>query len=60
VWQDPIVEEVRKQRLKIEAECGNDFDRIFKQAMKIQKKFANRLISKPALQKKSTETTSVI
>ncbi len=47
MWKDPIVEEVRKERLKIEAECGNDFDKIFEQAMKMQKKFATRLVSKP-------------
>ena len=50
MWKDPIVEEVRKQRLKIEADCGNDFDKIFEQAMKIQEKIATKLISKPAHQ----------
>ncbi len=37
MWQDPIVEQVRKQRLKIERDCGNNLTEIFKQAMKIQK-----------------------
>jgi hypothetical protein len=55
MWKDPIVEEVRKQRLRIEADCGNDFDKIFEQAMKTQKKFKSRLISKPALHKESTK-----
>ena len=27
MWKDPIVEEVRKQRLKIEADSGNGFDK---------------------------------
>ncbi len=40
MWKDPIVEEVRKQRLKIESDSGNDFDKIFKKAMKIQEKIA--------------------
>lgn len=60
MWKDPIVEEVRKQRLRIEADCGNDFDKIFEQAMKTQEKLTTRLISKPALQKESTETTSEV
>lgn len=57
MWKDPIVEQVRKQRLKIEADCGNDFDKIFEQAMKIQEKIATKLVSKPAHQQ-STETIS--
>jgi len=47
MWKDPIVEEVRKQRLAIEAECGNDFEQIFEQAIEIQKKIPARLVSKP-------------
>ena len=50
MWTDPIVEEVRKQRLKIEAECEDDFARIFEQAMKIQKKITANLASKPLRQ----------
>lgn len=57
MWKDPIVEEVRKHRLKIESDCGNDFDKIFEQAMRIQEKFATRLISKP-VSKESTEIAS--
>jgi hypothetical protein len=60
MWKDPIVEELRKQRLKIEADCENDFQKIFEQAMKTQQKFVTRLISKPALQKESTEMTSEV
>ncbi len=48
MWTDPIVEEVRKRRLKIEKECKNDFDRIFRQAAEIQKKLTERLVSKPS------------
>ena len=57
MWKDPIVEEVRKQRLKIEVDCGNNFDKIFEQVMKTQEKLRSRLISKPALRKKPTKTT---
>ena len=59
MWKDPIVEEIRKQRLKIEAECGKDFDKIFEQAMKIQEKISTRVISKPAHQQ-STEKISEV
>jgi len=33
MWKDHIVEEIRKIRLKIEAECDNNFDKIFAQAI---------------------------
>ena len=59
MWKDPIVEEIRKQRLKIESDCGNDFGNIFKMAMKIQEKITSGLVSKPAL-RRPTETTSEI
>lgn len=59
MWTDPIVEEVRKQRLEIEADCGNDFDEIFKQAMKMQDKIATELISKPTHQKSSEAISEV-
>jgi len=59
MWKDPIVDKVRKQRLKIEADCDNDFGKIFEQAMVIQEKIADRLISKPRPQK-STKTTFVV
>ncbi|MFQ5630245.1 MAG: hypothetical protein ACE5I1_15860 [bacterium] len=49
MWQDPIVEEIREIRRKIEAECQDDFDKIFAQAMAFQKKFALRTVSKPGL-----------
>jgi hypothetical protein len=52
MWQDPIVEEIRDIRRKIELECGNDFDEIFAQAIKLQKKLANRVVSKPGVNHK--------
>ncbi len=58
MWQDPIIEEIRKIRLKIEADCGNDFNQIFVQAMKLQEKMANRLIVKPSKKPKPTLTTA--
>ncbi len=56
MWKDPIVEEVRKERLKIERECGNSFKEISAQAMKIQEAVKDRLADRnsvrlPALSK---------
>lgn len=42
MWEDPVVNEIRKMRMEIEQECGNDLDRIFAQAMEIQKQFADK------------------
>jgi hypothetical protein len=47
MWKDPIVEEVRKIRHEIEAESGDDFERIFSSAMEIQKQYKDRLVSRP-------------
>ncbi len=58
MWKDPIVEEVRKRRLKIEEECKNDFDRIFGQAAEIQKKLTERLVSKPSSSLNRKKATS--
>ncbi len=57
MWKDHIVEEIRKIRLKIEAECDNNFDKIFAQAIETQEKLANRLVSKPAYNSLRSDTT---
>ena len=57
MWKDHIVEEIRKIRLKIEAECDNDFDKIFAQAIEAQEKLANRLVSKPAYHSQMSDMT---
>lgn len=54
MWRDPIVDEIRKHRQKIEADNNNDFDKIIAQAMKFQKQFENRLVSKPGVKKQKT------
>jgi hypothetical protein len=49
---DPIVEEVRRVRREIEAECGNDAQKYFEHLAELQKKYADRLVClgpKPAL-----------
>lgn len=60
MWQDPIVEEIRKQRLKLEADCENDFDKIFEQAIETQRKFEHRLVSKPSSESRLKQTTSAV
>jgi hypothetical protein len=57
MWKDPIVEEIRRIRLNIEAECDNDFDKIFAQAIEAQEKLANRLVSKPAYNSQMNDAT---
>ncbi len=58
MWTDPIVEEVRKHRLEIEKACDNDFDKLFKRIKEREKKFQNRLVTKPIkdLQEKGGKT----
>ena len=56
MWKDPIVEEVRKESLEIERECGNTFEGISAQAMKVQETVKDRLADRnpvrlPALSK---------
>jgi len=59
MWKDPIVEEIRKIRLKIEAECDNDFNKIFAQAIKVQEKLSNRIVRKPAYNSQQSVITEV-
>jgi len=42
MWIDPVVEEVRRIRLEIEAECHNDFDELLAQAVQATKMFHNQ------------------
>ncbi len=47
MWNDPIIDEVRKIRISIEKECHENSREILQHAIKIQKKYPKRLISKP-------------
>jgi hypothetical protein len=47
MWDDPIVDEVRRARLEIEKECGGDFDQIYERALEVQKKTTSKLVSRP-------------
>jgi hypothetical protein len=51
MWDDPIVNEVRRARLEIEKECHGDFDQIYKRAVEVQKKSTAKLVSRPGLTK---------
>lgn len=50
MWKDPIVEEVRNARREIERECGNTFEGISEQAVKIQESVKDRLADKRTVQ----------
>ncbi|MCF8241419.1 MAG: hypothetical protein K9J16_08520 [Melioribacteraceae bacterium] len=59
MWNDPIVEEVRKHRKEIEKECKGDFSLLFSEAKKIEKKFKVLTTSKARkkrVTRKSKET----
>jgi len=58
MWEDPIVEKIREIRQKIESDCENDFDKLFEQAIQFQKKFANRLVSKPKIEPEPAFSTA--
>lgn len=52
--QDPIIDEVREIRHKIETECENDAQKYFEHIQEIQEKYRHRLVRrepKPALRK---------
>lgn len=44
MWEDPIVNEVRQQRLAIEAEAGNDWEEIVARAIEAQRQFAAQCV----------------
>lgn len=47
MWNDPIVEEVRRARLEIEKECEEDFALIYARAVEVQKNAGAKLVSHP-------------
>jgi hypothetical protein len=57
MWQDPIVDEVRRVRLEIEKECEDDFGRIYERALEVQKKVAGKLVSNPVEKKREDMVT---
>ena len=57
MYNDPIVEEVRKIRHEIEAECHHDPDEYQRYLQQVQKRFKDRLVRgepKPARQESAT------
>jgi PIN domain nuclease of toxin-antitoxin system len=51
MWNDPIVDEVRRVRLEIEKECEEDFALIYARALEVQKDAATKLVSRPGANK---------
>jgi hypothetical protein len=47
MWNDPIVDEVRRARLEIEKECEGDFALIYARALEVQKNAGAKLVSRP-------------
>ena len=47
MWNDPIVDEVRRARLEIEKECQGDFALIYARALEVQKNAGAKLVSRP-------------
>ena len=44
---DPIVEEVRATRKKIESALGNEFKTLYQQMLELQKQYSSRLVTIP-------------
>lgn len=59
MWEDPIVEEVRKIRREIEEEQEEDFDRIYALAVRIQNESKYRTVSKPLRSIEETQPATV-
>ncbi len=51
MWKDPIVEEIRAIRLKIEAECDHNFGKIFARAIETQKKLQEKNLTEDEILK---------
>ena len=52
--RDPIIEEVRQVRHKIEVECEDDPQKYYEHIQQVQEKYRNRLVQrkpKPVLKK---------
>jgi len=54
MWNDPIIESVRKIRRVIEKEGGDDFAAIFANAMALQQQYADRLVTLNTFEKDRT------
>ncbi len=46
MFDDPIVEEVRKIRRQIEEECNNDFKAYYEHLLALQEKYRKRLVKR--------------
>ncbi len=55
MWNDPIVEEVRRIRQQLEAECDFDVEKIYAKGLELQKAHSRRLITQPLPTEKELE-----
>ena len=60
MWEDPIVEDVRQTRKRIEEQCEHDFKNLFKEAESVQQALKDKLVSKPAKHSTGKKTDSKV
>ena len=58
MWEDPIVNETRRIRREIEAECGNDFEELARRAVQVQQQYPDKVVSQPSGLKEERTTIS--
>jgi hypothetical protein len=54
MFRDPIIDEIRQARHKIEADCGNNSQKYYEHIQQVQERFRNRIVRlrpKPAVKK---------
>ena len=56
MWEDPLVEEIRKRRRELMAEYDNDLSKLIDSIKKNRKKYPDRLAS----EKKKKKTVSIV
>jgi len=56
MWEDPLVEEIRKRRRELMAEYDNDLSKLIDSIKKNRKKYPDRLVSV----KKKKKTVSIV
>jgi hypothetical protein len=47
--KDPIIKKIRETRKIIEAECGNNSDKLFQHIKSVEKRYASRLFRKKSV-----------
>jgi hypothetical protein len=52
MWKDPIVEEVRKARQEILAECDNDLGKLMERGRELLKHWKGKVVTKEELDRR--------